>query len=255
MAHLCPAPSGIHPTDGDVHHELYLMCDDVRATAEGLSAKGVQLAGEIRDEGFGLVASIAVPGAGEIALYEPRHPTALALGREPGGATSQPGPAGFHSGSSTRTAVDVAPDHAPAPWHVFEQAEPELAAAVRNRFEANLHHVLGTIRPDGSPRLSGTEVRIEHGEVTIGMMPGSQKLGDVLRDPRVELHSAPLEAELTAGDAKLAGSLVEHGPTHETSGTSYRLRIALASLVRVEADQLLFTTWRPGRGVREIRRS
>lgn len=144
---------------------------------------------------------------------------------------------------------------APAPWHEFERAAPELADAIRNRFEANLHHVLGTIRPDGSPRLSGTEVHIEHGEVTLGMMPGSQKLSDVRGDPRVELHSAPLETDLAAGDAKLAGSLVEHRPTHETEGTSFRLRIALASLVRVEGNQLLFTTWRPGRGVHESRRS
>ncbi len=148
--------------------------------------------------------------------------------------------------------------HCPAPpasWGEFEHEEPELAEVIRSRFEANLHHVLGTIRSDGAPRLSGTEVRIDRAEVTVGMMSGSQKLSDVQRDPRVEIHSAPLEVDLAAGDAKLAGSLLEQGPTRGPEGTSFRLRIALASLVRVEGNELVLTAWRPGRGVREIRRS
>lgn len=144
---------------------------------------------------------------------------------------------------------------APASWREFDRAAPGLADAVRNRFESNLHHVLGTIRPDGSPRLSGAEVRIDQDEVTIGMMPGSQKLSDVRRDPRVEIHSAPLESDLAGGDAKLAGSLAEQGSSHAAEGASFQLRIALASLVRVEGNELVLTTWRPGRGIRETRRS
>ena len=37
---LPPAELAAHPTDGDAHHELYLMCGDVRATIEELRAKG-----------------------------------------------------------------------------------------------------------------------------------------------------------------------------------------------------------------------
>ncbi len=142
-----------------------------------------------------------------------------------------------------------------ASWREFGQAAPDLAEAIRSRFEANLHHVIGTVRPDGSPRLSGTEVGIDDDEVTLGMMSGSKKLRDVQRDPRVEIHSAPLETDLSAGDAKFAGELVEHGATREAAGTSFRLRIRLASLVRVEGNELVLTTWRPGRGTRELRRS
>ncbi len=87
------------------------------------------------------------------------------------------------------------------------------------------------------------------------MMSGSKKLSDVRRDPRVELHSAPLETDLAAGDGKLAGWLAEQGPTAGAGGTSFRLEIRLASLVRVEDDELVLTTWRPGRGLREVRRS
>ena len=38
---LPPAELGIHPTDNDVHHELYLSCDDIHATVEKLKGKGV----------------------------------------------------------------------------------------------------------------------------------------------------------------------------------------------------------------------
>jgi hypothetical protein len=74
---LPPAELAAHPTDGDGHHELYLMCDDVRATVEELTKKGVEFTREISDEGFGLMTALRLPGGGELALYEPRHPTPL----------------------------------------------------------------------------------------------------------------------------------------------------------------------------------
>jgi predicted enzyme related to lactoylglutathione lyase len=73
-----PAELGIHPTDGKVYHELYLMCDDVKATVARLQRKGVQCA-EIRDVGWGSLTSVTIPGGGEIGLYEPRHKTAIGI--------------------------------------------------------------------------------------------------------------------------------------------------------------------------------
>lgn len=144
-----------------------------------------------------------------------------------------------------------------APWSAFVADAPELAAAVRARFQANRHHVLGTLRPDGAPRLSGTEVELDEARMTLGMMPGSRKLADVRRDPRIELHTAPLEEDLARGDAKIAGHLVEierDDPDHVGAGF-FRVEIVLVSLVRVEGQQLVLTTWRPGRGSTEVRRS
>jgi catechol 2,3-dioxygenase-like lactoylglutathione lyase family enzyme len=65
----------LHPT-GD-RHELYLMCDDVHATVAELRAKGVEIAREVSDEGFGLLARIRLPGGGELGIYEPRHASPL----------------------------------------------------------------------------------------------------------------------------------------------------------------------------------
>jgi catechol 2,3-dioxygenase-like lactoylglutathione lyase family enzyme len=74
---LPPAELAAHPTDEDAHHELYLMCEDVRATVEELRGKRVEFTSEISDEGFGLMTALRLPGGGELALYEPRHPSPL----------------------------------------------------------------------------------------------------------------------------------------------------------------------------------
>ncbi|ODU02400.1 MAG: extradiol dioxygenase [Pseudonocardia sp. SCN 72-86] len=74
-----PTELAVHPTDAATsgRAELYLMCDDVAAAVAELTAKGVEFTSPVTDQGWGLVTSLRVPGAGEIGLYEPRHPTAL----------------------------------------------------------------------------------------------------------------------------------------------------------------------------------
>jgi predicted enzyme related to lactoylglutathione lyase len=74
---LPPAELGIHPAEENDSPELYLMCDDVEATVAELKGKGVQFSRPVSDQGFGRVTSIALPGGGEIGLYEPKHPTAI----------------------------------------------------------------------------------------------------------------------------------------------------------------------------------
>ena len=76
---LPPAELAAHPDDGGPRYELYLMCDDVHATVAELEAKGVRFAGDVSDEGWGLLTSFRLPGGAEVGLYEPRHPTALDL--------------------------------------------------------------------------------------------------------------------------------------------------------------------------------
>jgi hypothetical protein len=42
-----------------------------------LKAKGVEFSGPVRDEGWGLLTAMTLPGGGELGLYEPRHPSPL----------------------------------------------------------------------------------------------------------------------------------------------------------------------------------
>jgi catechol 2,3-dioxygenase-like lactoylglutathione lyase family enzyme len=72
---LPPAELAAHPTEDDRRYELYLMCDDIEATVEELKRKGVEFTRPISDERWGLVTAFAIPGGGELALYEPRHST------------------------------------------------------------------------------------------------------------------------------------------------------------------------------------
>jgi hypothetical protein len=74
---LPPAELAAHPTDNGSHHELYLMCDDVHATVADLKDKRVEFAYPVREEGFGLLTAIVLPGGGELGLYEPRHASPL----------------------------------------------------------------------------------------------------------------------------------------------------------------------------------
>jgi hypothetical protein len=54
------------------------MCDDLEAEIALLKAKGVVCA-EVQNPRWGSVTKIALPGGGQVGLYQPRHPTALDL--------------------------------------------------------------------------------------------------------------------------------------------------------------------------------
>jgi hypothetical protein len=55
------------------------MCDDIQATVKDLQGRGVEFEGDITNAGFGLLATIKVPGGGKLGLYQPRHALAIDL--------------------------------------------------------------------------------------------------------------------------------------------------------------------------------
>src|SRR5215831_15660229 len=71
---LPPAELAVHPS-ADASHQLYLMCDEIHATLAELTAKGAEVAREVSDQGWGLLAAIRLPDGSELAVYEPRHPS------------------------------------------------------------------------------------------------------------------------------------------------------------------------------------
>jgi predicted enzyme related to lactoylglutathione lyase len=70
---LPPAELAVHPAEGQSHHELYLMCDDIQATLTELQAKGAEIARDVCDQGWGLLAAIRLPDGSEFPIYQPRH--------------------------------------------------------------------------------------------------------------------------------------------------------------------------------------
>lgn len=147
-------------------------------------------------------------------------------------------------------------------WSALVTQAPELAARVRSIFDAGRHKTMATLRRDGSPRISGIEIEFVDGELTLGMMPGSVKLADVRRDPRVALHSPtidpPQDATAWAGDAKISGVLAEIGErTEDPPGSQFRLEIAevVCTFVAPSGDALVVESWRPGEEVRRVERT
>lgn len=154
-------------------------------------------------------------------------------------------------------------------WTTFAAEAPELAEAVHARFAAHLHHVLATLRPDGAPRVSGTEVTFHDGELWFGSMPGATKGADLRRDPRLALHSCTADTELDGGDARLdaVARLVEDEPTRARFASRlehpevmdgadlFLVELVRATLVRVRGDLLHIDSWRPGRPVSHVERS
>jgi Pyridoxamine 5'-phosphate oxidase len=94
-------------------------------------------------------------------------------------------------------------------WGELEQTAPELSAVARRRIEEHGFMLLGTIRRDGTPRISPVEVRVVAGELVVCLIRGSTKERDVRRDPRIVLHSPMLDAGDPNSELKLRGRLVE----------------------------------------------
>jgi hypothetical protein len=93
-------------------------------------------------------------------------------------------------------------------WAEFERVCPELGAIARE-FIADRHIVLlGTLRPDGSPRISAVECDVVGDDLCSGMIWRSTKALDLERDPRLALHSLPAGLSNPAGDIKLYGTAV-----------------------------------------------
>ena len=150
-----------------------------------------------------------------------------------------------------------------ASWSEIEAAEPAFAARVRERFDAEKHKTIATVRADGGPRISGIEVEFADGELTFGSMPHARKGADLKRDPRFALHSAsvaPPEGKeaLWAGDAKLAGLAVYVGPIEgeAVSGDRYRADLREVVLTRLNptATALRVEWWTPEKGLQAIER-
>jgi hypothetical protein len=75
---LPPAEAAVHPAEEGAGHELYLMCDDLKAEIIELGKKGVTCS-EVQEARWGSITKIRLPGGGEVGIYQPKHPTALGL--------------------------------------------------------------------------------------------------------------------------------------------------------------------------------
>jgi hypothetical protein len=157
-------------------------------------------------------------------------------------------------------------------WDDLTTAAPELARQAQARIESTGLALLATLRRDGSPRISGVEPLFAHGELWLGMMDASLKARDLQRDPRMALHNATVDKDVTEGDVKISGRAIEvtdtdakarfseavrsHSGGDMPPGPFHLFRIDVTELadLRPAGDHLLIRSWRPGQAVREVKR-
>ncbi len=154
-------------------------------------------------------------------------------------------------------------------WAALSTTEPDLAGTVERRFGAFTHHVLATLRKDGSPRTCGIEVRFLGGELWLGMMPDSLKALDLRRDPRFALQANPgAGTDMGGGDVRISGRAVEVGDGDPAKAVYVKeveppepfhlFRTELTEVTRtyVEDDTyLVVQVWKPGVPVRTLKRT
>jgi Pyridoxamine 5'-phosphate oxidase len=152
-------------------------------------------------------------------------------------------------------------------WRQIEQAEPEFAGRVRERFDSGRHKTIATRRADGAPRISGIECEFVDGDLRFGSMSASRKGADLERDPRFALHGPTVHPEPGRekdwpGEAKIAGRAVRVGPvTDPETGQPADGQMFIADITEVvitglnpEATRLVVESWTPERGLRRVER-
>lgn len=144
-----------------------------------------------------------------------------------------------------------------ASWQEVGAQVPELAARVREAFAVSRHATMATLRADGGPRISGTEVDFSaDGELRLGSMAGAVKARDLLRDPRLALHSPTVDpgedGQSWPGEAKVAGRAVAEEPGDDGS---HAFRVDLVEVVWTgltdDRSALRIVSWHPDRGLEE----
>ena len=153
-------------------------------------------------------------------------------------------------------------------WNQVEAEAPELAARAREIFDAFKHKTIATLRRDGSPRISGTEVQFVDGEMWFGSMWKAVKALDLQRDPRFALHSASRETPEWTADAKVAGRVEEVIDPERKAvilgdaappDRAHVFRADITELVITglgdPPDHLVIESWHEGRGVTRRQRT
>lgn len=63
---------GVHPNDKNNIHELYFLCEDIDVFIETMSKHSIKTLNR-RDEPWGKIIDLILPGGGTIMVYEPLH--------------------------------------------------------------------------------------------------------------------------------------------------------------------------------------
>jgi Pyridoxamine 5'-phosphate oxidase len=136
-------------------------------------------------------------------------------------------------------------------WADVEERQPRLADVGRRRLGGPGVVLVATIRADGSPRLSPVEPLFWKGDLWLAMGWGSRKTGDLMRDPRILVHSIVTDRDGSEGEFKVRGRTlaetdrVVHAEYAETVANElgWRPDVGKFHLFRVEVEEITFIHW------------
>jgi hypothetical protein len=155
-------------------------------------------------------------------------------------------------------------------WLDLEQAAPHIASQGHALLSRTRVAMLGTLRPDGSPRISPVEPCFTHGQLIFGVMPWSGKARDLHRDPRCVLHNAISNPDAGERELKLYGVAAAASTAQRDACTQawwtgqprmaadvFVLELTEAVLIEwdLEHGRMTSTRWSPGHGLHQQARN
>jgi hypothetical protein len=156
-----------------------------------------------------------------------------------------------------------------ASWRILRNEAPELVAIGEEPLRRFGLAMLGTLRADGSPRISTIEPRIAADELVFALIRGSAKALDLQRDPRCTLHSIVDDPDSGDPELSLRGRFVEVGDetrradpeawwlTYEDAAPlvgTIELDAAVVIRFDLERGEISILRWTPSDGVSEQRK-
>jgi hypothetical protein len=147
-------------------------------------------------------------------------------------------------------------------WSEMENTQPRLAELARQRLIRPGVVLVATIRRNGTPRLSPVEPLVMDGVLWLSMMWQSMKARDLLRDPRILVHSVITNRDGDEGEFKIRGI----ARSEPDPGVQRRYAGAVASslgwnpqpgrfhLFAVDMEEVTFVRYDPARGDQHVAR-
>ena len=155
-------------------------------------------------------------------------------------------------------------------WLDLEQAAPHITSQGHALLSRTRVAMLGTLRPDGSPRISPVEPYFTHGQLIFGVMPWSGKARDLHHGPRCVLHNAISNPDAGEPELKLYGVAAAASTAQRDACTQawwtgqprmaadvFVLELTEAVLIEwdLEHGRMTSTRWSPGYGLRQQARN
>jgi hypothetical protein len=151
-------------------------------------------------------------------------------------------------------------------WGDFEVEAAELAGQLRAMIDNAGFVYLGTIRHNGSPRVSPIEAHLVGEELMLVMIPRTQKARDVIGDPRVVLQSPIANAADPGTEFKLTGRTITVVDGSQREAVARQIEVASGwrprpawlflavgiervAILEWQKDELILTRWDPSRGI------